>query len=35
LSGEDAQQSIRSLQQHLTDEAQASPVPETATRSKT
>jgi hypothetical protein len=32
---EGAQQSLRSLQQQLTDEAQASPVLETATRSKT
>ena len=34
LSGEDAQQSLRSLQQHLTDEAQPSPVLETATKSE-
>ena len=35
LSHDEAHQSLRSLQQQLTDEAQASPVPETATRSKT
>jgi hypothetical protein len=35
LSHEEAQESLRSLQQQLTDEAQASPVLETATRSKT
>ena len=34
LSGQDTQQSLRSLQQHLTDEAQPSPVPETATKSE-
>jgi hypothetical protein len=35
LSHDEAQESLHSLQQQLTDEAQASPVPETATRSKT
>ena len=33
LSGEETQQSLRSLRQHLTDDTPASPIPETTTKS--